>query len=51
MSIWKDKSGNFAVMTAIVAVPLIGAAGMATDFSMALSRKADLQAAADAAGA
>ncbi|QRM47446.1 pilus assembly protein TadG-related protein [Rhizobium sp. BG4] len=49
MSIWKDKSGNFAVMTAIVAVPLIGAAGMATDFSMALSRKADLQAAADAA--
>ncbi len=45
----QDKSGNFGVITALVMVPLIGVAGLAIDFGRALSLKAELAAAADAA--
>lgn len=44
-----DRSGNFGVLTAILMVPLIGAAGLALDFSNALALKARLQGAADSA--
>ncbi len=46
---WQDESGNFAISTAILAVPLIAAAGLGVDFTMAVSRKVELQQAADAA--
>ena len=46
---WKDRSGNFGVMTAILMVPLIGAAGLALDFGRALNVKSELEGAADAA--
>jgi Flp pilus assembly protein TadG len=45
----RDKSGNFGLMTALLLVPLIGAAGLAIDFAHALSIRTQLQAAADAA--
>lgn len=45
----KGEAGNFGVITALVLVPLIGAAGLAVDFGRALSLKAELSAAADAA--
>jgi len=44
-----DRGGNFGVMTAILMVPLIGAAGLALDFSHALAVRTHLQGAADAA--
>jgi Flp pilus assembly protein TadG len=44
-----DRSGNFGLITALLAVPLIGAAGLSIDFSHALSMRTQLQAAADAA--
>lgn len=44
-----DRSGNFGMLTALMMVPLIGAAGLAIDFGRALSLKAELSAAADAA--
>jgi Flp pilus assembly protein TadG len=46
---WKDRRGNFGVMTALLLVPLCGAAGLVIDFSRALSVKAELAGAADAA--
>lgn len=46
---WKDRGGNFGIMTALVMVPLIGIAGVALDFSRALNVKAQLAGAADAA--
>jgi Flp pilus assembly protein TadG len=46
---WQNKSGNFGIMTALLTVPLIGAAGLAIDFSNALSVRTQLYAAADAA--
>jgi Flp pilus assembly protein TadG len=49
LNLLKDKSGNFGLMTALVAVPLIGAAGMAVDYAKAMSRKHHMQEAADAA--
>lgn len=45
----RDRAGNFGVMTALVLVPLVGVAGVALDFGRALSLKAELAAAADAA--
>ncbi|MDQ1197895.1 TadE/TadG family type IV pilus assembly protein [Agrobacterium sp. SORGH_AS 787] len=48
LNFWRDKSGNFAMLTAILAVPLFGAAGLALDFSQALAVKEDLQQQADA---
>lgn len=47
-NIWRDRNGNFAIMTALLAVPLFGAAGVALDISQALVVKEDLQKAADA---
>eukprot|EP00913_Durusdinium_trenchii_P008263 g7760.t1 len=47
--IWTDRSGNFGVMTALILVPLIGAAGLAIDFGRAMDLKSELAAAADAA--
>ncbi|MBY5772528.1 pilus assembly protein TadG-related protein [Rhizobium laguerreae] len=44
-----DRSGNFGIMTALLVVPLFGAAGMAVDFAHALSLRTQLYAAADAA--
>jgi Flp pilus assembly protein TadG len=44
-----SKSGNFGIMTALLAVPLIGAAGMAIDISSALSTRTALYDAADVA--
>lgn len=46
---WQNKSGNFGVMTALMMVPLVGVAGLAIDFSDALSIRTQLYAAADAA--
>jgi Putative Flp pilus-assembly TadE/G-like len=44
-----DRSGNFGIMTALLMVPLVGAAGLALDYSHALSLRTQLYAAADAA--
>lgn len=46
---WKDRGGNFGVMTGLLLVPLIGTAGMALDFGRALTIKQQLVGAADAA--
>ncbi|RWX75512.1 pilus assembly protein [Neorhizobium lilium] len=45
----KERGGNFGIMTALLLVPLCGAAGLVIDFGRALSVKSELQAAADAA--
>jgi len=45
----KNRSGNFGILLAILLVPIIGAAGLALDYSNALSVKARIQGAADAA--
>ncbi len=45
----RDRSGNFGVMSALLMIPLIGAAGLALDVTNALGVKNDLQGAADAA--
>ena len=44
-----DRSGNFGIMTALVAVPLIAAGGLALDVSNAMLVRTELQNAADAA--
>lgn len=45
----RDRFGNFGVMTALLLVPLVGAAGLAVDYTNASSMKAQLMSAADAA--
>lgn len=45
----KSRSGNFGILAALLLVPVIGAAGLAIDYSNALSVKAKVQGAADAA--
>ncbi|WP_104663806.1 TadE/TadG family type IV pilus assembly protein [Ensifer adhaerens] len=45
----KCRSGNFGLLAAIVAIPLIAAIGVAIDLAAALNRKAVMQGAADAA--
>lgn len=47
--LFRDRSGNFGMMAAILLVPLIGAGGIAIDFANAVMTKSELQAAADAA--
>ncbi|WP_455270946.1 TadE/TadG family type IV pilus assembly protein [Rhizobium herbae] len=47
--LFADRTGNFAIMGAIAIVPILGAAGMAVDFSRAMDLKSRLQSAADAA--
>jgi len=44
-----DRSGNFGILLALLLVPVIGAAGLALDYSNALSVKTRIQGAADAA--
>lgn len=46
---FKDTSGNFGMITAILMVPLIAAAGMGLDYSTAVMKKDELQNAADSA--
>lgn len=46
---WKEKSGNFGILTALMIVPIFGAAGVALDVTQAMAVKEDLQQAADAA--
>lgn len=45
----KDTAGNFGVLTALLLVPLIGAAGLAVDIGMAVDERQALMNAADAA--
>lgn len=45
----KDRSGNFALMFGLLAIPIISALGCAVDFSYALTAKTQLQQAADSA--
>jgi Flp pilus assembly protein TadG len=47
--LWRDKAGNFGIMTALLMVPLLGVAGLAIDFSNAMSVRTQLYEAADAA--
>lgn len=47
--ITSDQQGNFGVMTALLLVPLVAAAGLAVDFGMAVDERTALMAAADAA--
>ncbi|OLP61236.1 hypothetical protein BJF93_20825 [Xaviernesmea oryzae] len=49
MGLAKDRSGNFAMMSALLLLPLAGALGLGIDVSHAVSVKHELQAAADAA--
>ncbi len=46
---FRDRRGNFGMMTALVLMPVIGVAGLAIDISNALVVRSTLQAAADAA--
>ena len=46
---FRDRSGNFGLMAAILLVPVIGFAGLAVDYSSAMSAKNHVQNAADAA--
>ena len=39
----KDRSGNFGIMTALLATPLIVASGMAVDYTNATSERINLQ--------
>lgn len=47
--LWLDRSGNFAVTFAILAVPLLVGGGLAVDYINLSRQKSDLQAALDAA--
>lgn len=46
---WRNTSGNFGIISAFVAVPLLGAAGLAIDVADALEVRMELYNAADAA--
>lgn len=48
-NIWRDKSGNFAILSARLIIPIIGSAGVALDVVRAMSVKSELQMAADSA--
>ncbi len=48
-SFLQDRSGNFAMTTALLMVPLVGVAGLALDIHAAVIAKTSLQAAADSA--
>ena len=45
----RNRRGNFGMMTAIVAIPVVGTAGMALDFSYAYDIRVALNDAADSA--
>lgn len=44
---WRDRSGQFAIMFALAAIPLFGMAGIALDYSMLRMRMSAYQSAAD----
>lgn len=44
-----DRKGNFALMSALAMVPILGAAGLAVDFTRAVNARAFLQSLADEA--
>ena len=44
-----SREGNFAIMTALLATPVIGAIGMGVDVSRAVLRRSEIQSALDAA--
>ena len=44
---WRDRSGQFAVIFALSAIPLFGVAGLALDYSMLRMRMSAYQSAAD----
>ncbi|SIQ09979.1 Putative Flp pilus-assembly TadE/G-like [Rhizobium sp. RU20A] len=46
---WKDRGGNFAMLFALTAVPVVGAAGLSVDFARVLKAQYDLRAQADTA--
>ncbi len=48
-TIFKDRSGNFALTAAVLSLPLFGAAAFAVDYVNAASYRADIQNAVDAA--
>lgn len=45
----KEKAGNFAIMTALFAVPIIASAGIALDIMAAFNKQSEIQSAADTA--
>ncbi|NTJ67986.1 pilus assembly protein [Agrobacterium rhizogenes] len=45
----KDRAGNFATLTALIAVPLAAAAGLAVDYASAVHQRTNLQEIADGA--
>ena len=47
---WNDKRGNYAMMTAILMVPLLGAVGLAVDYTEMVRHKNATRHALDAAG-
>ncbi|AKI01517.1 Flp pilus assembly protein TadG [Hoeflea sp. IMCC20628] len=49
LRLFKNRSGNFGMMAALLLVPVFGAAGLAVDYSNAISVKTQVQGAADAA--
>lgn len=42
-SFWKDTRGNYAMLLGIMALPMIGAGGLAVDYGMASRKKSHLQ--------
>jgi Flp pilus assembly protein TadG len=46
---WRDRGGNFGIMTALILVPLLLGAGMALDFNSAVSERTRIQDVADSA--
>lgn len=46
---WSDRSGNYAILAAVAAVPLLLSVGLATDYSRYVSAQKHLQELADAA--
>ena len=47
--LWRDRSAQFAVLTGLLMVPVVGAAGLAIDYGRHVAAKNHLQALADAA--
>src|SRR5689334_2881922 len=48
-SMIRDKAGNFGILTALGALPVIAACGAGLDFATAHSKRTELQSVADAA--
>ena len=46
-SFWRNQSGNFALVAALGAVPLLGLVGLAADYAVIFQKQANLQEIAD----